>query len=122
MVVRDFPTGDDADESAVSAVRVVARSGTGPASTPRTMKYFDARLAGAWVVTSDWVLQSDAAGRWLPEADFQLPAGDVSQMDQQQQQRRGGRTTSQSLVVRSPSNAMGLFRGLRLHVPNVHAS
>ncbi|CAK0848506.1 unnamed protein product, partial [Prorocentrum cordatum] len=41
----------------------------------RTIKYCEAILAGSWVLSPGWVLESSEAGRWLPEADFEI-AGD----------------------------------------------
>ncbi|CAE8711373.1 unnamed protein product [Polarella glacialis] len=72
-----------------------------PFAARRTLKYFDAILAGAWVLSPEWVLASNQAGRWLPEARFEL-AGDASGSGGPSRGRRYG-----------PQ----LFEGLRLHFP-----
>jgi len=72
----------------------------------RTIKYFDAILAGAWVLSPEWVLSSYTAGKWLPEADFEL-AGDPSGI--------GGPAAGRSHGPR-------LFDGLRLHFPPAGAA
>ncbi|CAE8742335.1 unnamed protein product [Polarella glacialis] len=72
-----------------------------PFAARRTLKYFDAILAGAWVLSPEWVLASNKAGSWLPEARFEL-AGDASGSGGPSRGRRYG-----------PQ----LFEGLRLHFP-----
>ena len=72
--VRDLPGGLTAAQT-----RVVVRCTT--VSTPegsiqiagaRTIKYLDAVLAGAWVLSPDWVHASMRAGHWLAEGKFEL--------------------------------------------------
>merc|ERR1740121_2032227 len=103
VVLRDLPPAarHDARQPRVEAraVRVVARCEgdppargrdgaaadqcpeAGSAAPPwrraacRTIKYCEAILAGSWVLSPSWVLESSEAGRWLPEADFEI-AGD----------------------------------------------
>jgi hypothetical protein len=39
---------------------------------PRSMKYFFALLQGTWVVSHEWIMQSDAADYWLDEEEFEV--------------------------------------------------
>uniref|UniRef100_A0A1I8IDV1 BRCT domain-containing protein n=1 Tax=Macrostomum lignano TaxID=282301 RepID=A0A1I8IDV1_9PLAT len=43
----------------------------------RTLKYFQALVSGAWLLSFDWVSESLAAGSLLPESDFEIQ-GDLS--------------------------------------------
>ena len=45
--------------------------------TQRTLKYMQAVALGCWVVSLQWVLDSAAAGQWLPEGSFEV-AGDTT--------------------------------------------
>uniref|UniRef100_A0A7S4VS18 BRCT domain-containing protein n=1 Tax=Alexandrium monilatum TaxID=311494 RepID=A0A7S4VS18_9DINO len=114
--VRELPPENGA---LAAAVRVVVRCSTDPLAqadgspapqarlaASRTIKYFDAILAGAWVLSPEWVLSSYTAGRWLPEAGFEL-AGDPS--------GTGGPAAGRE---RGPQ----LFAGLRLHFPPASAT
>ena len=38
-------------------------------ATKRSLKYMEGVLAGAWVLSSEWVHKSMHAGHWLPEAE-----------------------------------------------------
>jgi len=115
-VVRDLPEPDALGANVAhpaAEVRVVTpvvtRCATlGQAARPeggartaasRTIKYFDALLAGSWVVSPDWVLESYAAERWLPEHGFEL-LGDSA--------GSGGPACSRR-------HGPPLFSGLRLH-------
>jgi len=111
VVVKEFPTAPDKNGAgsvlSASDVRVVTRHSS-PApqqriALSRTMKYFDALVAGAWVVSPDWILASCAAGSWLPEESFEL-TGDVAH------ECAGG-------PARGRSHGPRLFSGLRLHFP-----
>lgn len=69
------------DARAVTHV-VVPADGSAPAGGPvtrvRTSKLAQGVLAGRWVVAFEWVLDSFAAGRWLPEARYAVrPARDA---------------------------------------------
>lgn len=88
---------------AANSSGVAAPSSATRVAANRTMKYFHALLAGAWVVSSDWVLMSNSANRWLPEADFEV-LGDTAGMRGPSRCRHPG-----------PQ----LFKGLRLHFPGV---
>ena len=96
--VRDLPAGRTAAET-----RVVVRCTTSTCGLQiagaRTIKYLDAVLAGAWVLSPEWVYASMRAGHWLEEADFELQ-GDTAKMGGPPQGRRHG-----------PE----LFAGLRFH-------
>merc|ERR1719491_1348413 len=124
------PFGIDASEAEASAesadpssVRVVMRCGGSPAgakapkqssasrrrvsanrvAATRTLKYFDALLAGAWVISPAWVHASNAAGHWLPEVDYELLGDPVG---------LGG-------VARGRLHGPQLFAGFRMHFPEV---
>ena len=75
--VRDLPTGRNAAETRV-VVRCTSSKG-GQIAGARTMKYLDAVLAGAWVLSPDWVHESMRAGHWLQEGPFELQ-GDTVKM------------------------------------------
>jgi len=104
-VVRELPFGPGSEK-----IRVIMRckgpevdNGEGTMrslAASRTLKYFDGILSGAWVISPEWVHSSVAAGRWLPEADFEL-AGDLN----------GGLGGPANGRRHGPS----LFAGLRLH-------
>lgn len=115
--VREFPQAPE--ETHAGQVRLVTRcdasvkqadgsrsTATQPVAGSRTIKYFEALLVGAWVLSPEWVLASYAAGRWLPEIDFEL-AGDTVGM--------GG-------PARGRQHGKELFKGLRLHFPAATAS
>lgn len=65
------------------------------------MKYFDAILSGAWVLSPGWIFASCAVGRWLPEADFEVSGDHVATGGPAAGRRHGPQ----------------LFAGLRLHFP-----
>lgn len=90
----------------VNAIGAAAAPCATRVAANRTMKYFHALLAGAWVVSSDWVLMSNSANRWLLEADFEI-LGDVAGM-------RG--------PTRGHHPGPRLFEGLRLHFPGSAAT
>jgi len=99
--VRELPFGPGA-----AHVRVIMRCQVPedeedilPLAASRTLKYFDGILAGAWVLSPEWVHSSLKAGRWLPEAAFEL-AGDSNSL--------GG-------PARGRHHGPSLFAGLRLH-------
>lgn len=76
--VRDLPAGRAAAETRV-VVRCKITDGGHQIAGARTMKYLDAVLAGAWVLSADWVHKSLEAGHWLAEATFELQ-GDTATM------------------------------------------
>eukprot|EP00438_Fugacium_kawagutii_P035865 Skav236468 [mRNA] locus=scaffold3359:13306:19529:+ [translate_table: standard] len=76
--VRDLPAGRAAAETRV-VVRCKVTDGGHQIAGARTMKYLDAVLAGAWVLSADWVHKSLEAGHWLAEATFELQ-GDTAMM------------------------------------------
>lgn len=101
-----LPCNDSHATSSIAAadVRVVVRCSTSSkkqsrCAGTRTIKYFDALLAGSWILSPEWVLQSNQHGCWLPEADFQV-SGDVVGDGGPARHRRFGPC---------------LFAGLRLH-------
>jgi len=100
--VRDLPAGPTAAET-----RVVVRctsSDEGWIAGARTIKYLEAVLAGAWVLSAEWVKESMRLGHWLAEAKFELQ-GDTAQMGGPPRGRHHGPT---------------LFSKLRFHfVPQV---
>ena len=100
--VRDLPAGPTAAET-----RVVVRctsSDEGWIAGARTIKYLEAVLAGAWVLSPEWVKESMRLGHWLAEAKFELQ-GDTAQMGGPPRGRHHGPT---------------LFSKLRFHfVPQV---
>lgn len=68
-------------------------------ATKRSLKYMEGVLAGAWVLSSEWVHKSMHAGHWLPEVRFQL-AGDLHAL--------GG-------PARGRNHGPELFQGCRFH-------
>lgn len=95
--VRDLPTGRSAAETRV-VVRCTVSEGRQIAGA-RTIKYLDAVLAGAWVLSPDWVHESMRAGHWLAEGKFELQ-GDTAKM--------GGPS-------RGRQHGPELFAGFRFH-------
>eukprot|EP00435_Cladocopium_sp_Y103_P075498 s399_g58.t1 len=95
--VRDLPTGRSAAETRV-VVRCTVSEGRQIAGA-RTIKYLDAVLAGAWVLSPDWVHESMKAGHWLAEGKFELQ-GDTAKM--------GGPS-------RGRQHGPELFAGFRFH-------
>jgi hypothetical protein len=67
----------------------------------RTLNYFNAILAGAWILSPEWITASNAQDRWLPESDFQI-VGDIACIGGPQHGREHGSR---------------LFSGLRMHFP-----
>ncbi|PAA73453.1 hypothetical protein BOX15_Mlig002011g2, partial [Macrostomum lignano] len=56
---------------------VVIRESSVARVSERTLKYFQALVSGAWLLSFDWVSESLAAGSLLPESDFEIQ-GDLS--------------------------------------------
>lgn len=48
-----------------------------PKCTRRTLKYTQAILAGTWIVSYDWVLQSFHSRSWVDEAEYQMRGDDT---------------------------------------------
>jgi microcephalin len=65
--MRELGGACEARDEAVASHVVVERP-------TRTLKVLFALARGAWVVTSEWVARSREAGRWLPEAEFEVAA------------------------------------------------
>mmetsp|Transcript_71739 Transcript_71739/g.171411 ORF Transcript_71739/g.171411 Transcript_71739/m.171411 type:complete len:742 (+) Transcript_71739:120-2345(+) len=101
--VRDLPSGSSASETRV-VVRCTSESGKLIAGA-RTIKYLDAVLAGAWVLSPEWVHASMRAGHWLAEAKFQLQ-GDPAAF--------GG-------PVKGRQHGPELFAGFRFHFAQANA-
>lgn len=95
--VKDLP--QNASQTRV-VVRCSLREGRAIAGA-RTMKYLEAVVSGAWVLSPEWVHSSMRAGHWLPEADFEVQ-GDPSAL-------RGAAFGRQ--------HGHELLAGLRLHFP-----
>jgi len=92
--------------SRTAASKAIASRLADRVASTRTLKYFDAILAGAWVLSPAWVHASNAAGHWLPEADFELL----------------GDTVGECGAARGRAHGPQLFAGLRMHFPEVGGS
>lgn len=115
------------DAAAAAAVRVVVR---GDAASPcTTMKYYDALMSGAWVLRSEWVIESKKAGFWQPEADFVLAREPTSMSAATSSGavafRKGGQKQDRdqvaSATIEPPRPHSAIFAGLRLHFPTAAA-
>jgi len=82
-IVKDLPYSANSDQKAdhsrkAAEVRVVVRCAPAadqfkrPCAGTRTIKYFDALLCGAWILSPEWIQRSQEQGRWLPEDNFQI--------------------------------------------------
>ena len=40
----------------------------------RWLKMFQGMLKGCWVLSTDWIVSSEANGRWLPEERYEVTA------------------------------------------------
>ncbi len=60
-----------------NVTHLVTRRTNNTFKSPRTLKYLDALLQGAWIVSYEWIEESSRAGKWLHEGDFEIQ-GDTS--------------------------------------------
>mmetsp|Transcript_2630 Transcript_2630/g.6784 ORF Transcript_2630/g.6784 Transcript_2630/m.6784 type:complete len:842 (+) Transcript_2630:73-2598(+) len=95
------PPGENAaDVRVVACCKAPQRGSKRPSlAASRTLKYLDAVLSGAWIVSAEWILDSNSADCWLPEADYEL-AGDSCAVGGPAQGRHHGHQ---------------LFKGLRMY-------
>eukprot|EP00808_Paulinella_micropora_P004559 g1465.t1 len=63
----------------------------------RTLKILQGMASGKWIVSYDWVIESQRAGRWLPVEDFEAK-GPESARDAPQQARTCRRRTGRALL------------------------
>lgn len=55
-----------------NVTHLVTRRTNNSFKAPRTFKYLEAILHGAWIVSYEWIEESSRAGKWLHEAEYEI--------------------------------------------------